>query len=39
VQTLGSADIPAVPLNMGMEAVMLPNADKTYDALKDLLES
>jgi 2-oxoisovalerate dehydrogenase E1 component len=39
VQTLGSADIPAVPLNMGMEAVMLPNADKTYDALLDLLEN
>ena len=39
VQTLGSADIPAVPLNMGMEAVMLPNADKTYDALLELLES
>ncbi len=39
VQTLGSKDIPAVPLNMGMEAVMLPNADKTYEALKDLLES
>jgi len=39
VQTLGSADIPAVPLNMGMEAVMLPNADKTYIALLDLLES
>ena len=39
VQTLGSADIPAVPLNMGMEAVMLPNADKTYEALLDLLGS
>lgn len=39
VQTLGSADIPAVPLNMGMEAVMLPNAHKTYDALLELLES
>ena len=39
VQTLGSADIPAVPLNMGMEAVMLPNADKTYEALLDLLDS
>jgi len=39
VQTLGSADIPAVPLNMGMEAVMLPNADKTYSVLLELLES
>jgi 2-oxoisovalerate dehydrogenase E1 component len=39
VQTLGSADIPAIPLNMGMEAVMLPNADKTYNVLLELLES
>ncbi len=39
VQTLGSADIPAVPLNMGMEAVMLPNADKAYSVLLELLES
>lgn len=39
VQTLGSQDIPAVPLNMGMEAVMLPNADKTYSVLLDILES
>ena len=39
VQTLGSEDIPAVPLNMGMEAVMLPNVEKTYQVLKDLLDS
>jgi 2-oxoisovalerate dehydrogenase E1 component len=37
VQTLGSADVPAVPLNMGMESVMLPNADKTLAALEELL--
>jgi 2-oxoisovalerate dehydrogenase E1 component len=38
VQTLGSADVPAVPLNMGMEKVMLPNAEKTQAALEELLE-
>jgi 2-oxoisovalerate dehydrogenase E1 component len=38
VQTLGSADVPAVPLNMGMEKVMLPNAEKTHAALEELLE-
>lgn len=38
VQTLGSADLPAVPLNMGLEAEMLPNADKTLNALRELLE-
>ena len=34
-----SADVPAVPLNAAMEAVMLPNADKVEAALRDLLES
>ncbi|MBL7812619.1 MAG: tungsten formylmethanofuran dehydrogenase [Bacteroidetes bacterium] len=38
VQTMGSANIPAVPLNMGMESLMLPNADKVAAALQDLLE-
>ncbi len=39
IKTLGSEDIPAVPLNMGMEQVMLPNAEKVRAALVDLLES
>ena len=37
VQTLGAADLPAIPLNMGLEAEMLPNADKVAIALDDLL--
>ena len=37
VQTIGSEDIPAVPLNMGMESVMLPNADKVFDKMSYLL--
>ena len=37
VQTLGSVDTPAVPLNMDLEKVMLPNGDKVADALEDLL--
>ncbi|RYD55176.1 MAG: tungsten formylmethanofuran dehydrogenase [Sphingobacteriales bacterium] len=28
VQTIGAMDLPAVPMNMGLEAAMLPNADK-----------
>jgi len=39
IKTMGSEDIPAVPLNMGMEQVMLPNADKVREALQELLES
>jgi 2-oxoisovalerate dehydrogenase E1 component len=38
VQTLGSANLPAIPLNMGLEAEMLPNADKVHDALVQLLD-
>lgn len=37
VETLGSANLPAVPLNMGLEKEMLPNADKVYDVLASLL--
>jgi 2-oxoisovalerate dehydrogenase E1 component len=39
IKTMGSADVPAVPLNASMEAVMLPNADKVESALRELLES
>lgn len=39
IKTLGSEDIPAVPLNMGMEQIMLPNVEKVKVALQDLLES
>lgn len=37
VQTLGSANLPAIPLNMGLEAEMLPNADKVAVVLEELL--
>lgn len=37
VKTLGALDLPAVPLNMGLEAAMLPNAEKVSDAIQALL--
>jgi 2-oxoisovalerate dehydrogenase E1 component len=37
VHTIGSKNIPAVPLNMGLEAEMLPNADKVAQKLESLL--
>jgi 2-oxoisovalerate dehydrogenase E1 component len=37
VFTIGAKNIPAVPLNMGLEAEMLPNADKVADKLSELL--
>lgn len=37
VMTMGSADLPAVPLNMGLEKEMLPSAEKVEKALRDLL--
>ncbi|MDH4090986.1 MAG: thiamine pyrophosphate-dependent enzyme [Cyclobacteriaceae bacterium] len=38
VWTLGSADLPAVPLNAALEKMMLPNADKVAEALRSLLD-
>lgn len=38
VETLGSANLPAIPLNMDLEKEMLPNPDKVEIALKNLLE-
>lgn len=37
VMTIGSKNLPAVPLNMGLEAEMLPNANKVADKLNQLL--
>jgi 2-oxoisovalerate dehydrogenase E1 component len=37
VEVLGALNLPAVPLNMGLEAEMLPNADKVAKRLEDLL--
>lgn len=38
VWTLGAANLPAVPLNVDLERMMLPNAEKVAAALKALLE-
>jgi 2-oxoisovalerate dehydrogenase E1 component len=38
IQTLGSANIPAVPLNMGLEKEMLPNAEKLASKIQWLLD-
>jgi 2-oxoisovalerate dehydrogenase E1 component len=38
VEVIGSVNMPAVPLNMGLEKEMLPNADKVERAIKELLE-
>jgi len=37
VEVLGALNLPAVPLNMGLEAAMLPNADKVRERLSKLL--
>jgi len=37
VQCVGSADLPAVPMNVNLEKAMLPNADKVADAIRKLL--
>ena len=38
VKCIGSADIPAVPLNQDMEKVMLPSAEKVRQAMEELFE-
>lgn len=38
VEVLGAVNIPAVPLNMGLERAMLPNVEKVVSAMKKLLE-
>jgi 2-oxoisovalerate dehydrogenase E1 component len=37
VEVLGAMNLPAVPLNMGLEAAMLPNPKKVEDLLKRLI--
>lgn len=37
VYTLGAMDLPAVPLNMGLEAAMLPNHAKVEAVISELL--
>jgi 2-oxoisovalerate dehydrogenase E1 component len=37
VKVIGAENLPAVPLNIGLEAEMLPNSEKVYQGLIDLL--
>lgn len=37
VKTLGAMDLPAVPMNMVLEAAMLPTVEKVVQAISDLL--
>lgn len=37
VQTIGAKNVPAVPLNMALEAEMLPNSEKVANAIAFLL--
>jgi 2-oxoisovalerate dehydrogenase E1 component len=37
VQTLGALNLPAVPMNIGLEAAMLPNTDKVAEKIEWLL--
>lgn len=38
VRTLGSANMPAIPLNSILEQTMIPNTDKVGDAMQSLLD-
>jgi 2-oxoisovalerate dehydrogenase E1 component len=37
VEVLGALNLPAVPLNMGLEGAMLPNVEKVSERLELLL--
>jgi 2-oxoisovalerate dehydrogenase E1 component len=37
VMTIGAKNVPAIPLNMGLEAEILPNAEKVAEKLRQLL--
>ena len=37
VQVIGALDLPAVPLNMGLEAAMLPNVEKVAEKMEYLM--
>ena len=39
VQTLGAMDLPAVPMNVGLEAAMLPSAEKVSKKIGEMLAS
>lgn len=37
IHTMGAVNLPAIPLNSGLEAYMLPNADKVAKKIEELL--
>jgi 2-oxoisovalerate dehydrogenase E1 component len=37
VRTMGTADVPAIPLNKDLEKVILPNGDKVADLIAEML--
>ena len=37
VRCIGSMEVPAIPLNQGLEAAVLPNVEKVKDACATLL--
>ncbi len=39
VEIIGSANLPAIPLNIGLEREMLPSADKVAAVISEMLES
>ncbi len=39
VEVLGAANVPAIPMNIGLEQAILPNTDKIYNRLLQLLHS
>jgi 2-oxoisovalerate dehydrogenase E1 component len=38
VWTLGAANLPAVPLNIDLERMMLPSAEKVEQSIRELLD-
>ena len=38
VRTIGSENMPAIPLNSTLEAAMIPSAEKVESVIKQMLE-
>jgi 2-oxoisovalerate dehydrogenase E1 component len=38
VEVMGALDLPAVPMNVGLEGAMLPNAQKVAEIIEKLLD-
>jgi len=36
---LGALNVPAIPMNIGLEQAVLPNASKVADKIRELLRS